>query len=198
MNRTVIGFTLLASLLAWACSGEDSAPFVPVTDTPTAIPADTNASNPPPTPDSNGSDLSAADAGDPSDATPSDTDDGGKKSDAGPNRADAAAEAGTIACVSESEPNDVVFQQMPRSLCGKLTAGDVDRFYIEGRQDEPIELIFSSDGDALVTLKTNAGLSEAYFAKSFKTTVKPGDRKLFVEVALAKGPVAYHFAFERK
>ena len=198
MHRMVIGFTVLASVLAWACSGDDSTAFVPATETPATIPEGAGTNTPLPAGDTNAGDPAVTDGGDSTDAAASDADDGGKKSDAAPAKADAAVEAGPVGCVAETEPNDVVFQQMPRSLCGTAPAGDVDRFYIEGRQDEPIELIFSGDGDALVTLKTNAGLAEAYFAKSFKTTVKPGDRKLFIEVALTNASVAYHLAFERK
>jgi hypothetical protein len=197
MNRTVLGFGFLASVFAWACSGDDATTFEPVRDSPTAIPAATNGNQPAPAPAVDDGDLGPPDGGAAVDAAPSDSTDAGMDADSD-RKLDAAADAPVVQCVAETEPNDVTFQQMPRSLCGKLTAGDVDRFYIEGRQDEPIELIFSADGDAQVTFKTNAGLSEAFFGKSFKTTVKPGDRKLFIEVSLAKASVAYHVTFERK
>lgn len=184
---------------AWACSSSDDGAL-----TGGARPSDTNATipvsprneddGPGPSVPPEQAPVDGADAA--ADGAPESKDGGGPSKEGGAAR-DASTDA-SIGCVAEVEPNDVEFQPLPRSLCGKLTATDVDRFFVDGRKDQPIEVIFSADGDALVTLKTNGGLSEAYFGKSVRTTVKPGDRKLLVEIGLAKGPQAYHLAFERK
>lgn len=195
MNRTILGVTFVACATAWACSSGEPASTPAATDAPTTLPAEETGLGETPAPDPSEADDGGS--GGAQDAASSDRNDGGKKSDSGPTP-DAAPDAGPGGCVNETEPNDGSAQQLPRSLCGTVAAGDVDRFFVEGRQDEPIEVIFSADGDALVTFATNAGLKEAFFAKSFKTTVKPGDRKLFIEVGMAKASVAYHLAFERK
>lgn len=198
MNRTILCATLFSCCAAaWACSSSDHAGAIPTetdTETPATIPAETTAEEPASSSDTNDADDGGAIA---LDAMAPDAADGGNKTDAGA-KPDAGPDIGPIGCVNEKEPNDGQRQQMPRSLCGTLTAGDLDRFYIEGRKDESIDVIFSADGDALVTFATNAGLSEVYFAKSFRTTVKPGDRKLLIDIGLAPGPVAYHVAFARK
>lgn len=179
--------TFLMCASSWACSGSESPPAAVATDVPSTMPAEPSAGPTTAVPDTGGADDDAG-------AGVLD----GAASKGGDAEPDAGVDASPVGCADETEPNDGAPQQMPRSLCGKLTAADVDRFYMEGRQDEPIEVTFSADGDARVTFATTAGLSEAYFGKSFKTTVKPGARKLFVDVGLASGPIAYHVAFERK
>lgn len=192
------GFVLAAlglSIAAWACSSSDesASDVVPETDAPATVPSSASTgSNAPP--DDSTPIAEEGDAG--VDAAPLGSGDAAAGADAA--KPKPPEDAGTVICMPEIEPNDVEFQQLPRSLCGKLSAGDVDRFYIEGRKDEPIQVVFSAEADARVTLKTNAGLTEAFFGKSFMTVLKPGDRKLLIEVSLSKGMQAYHLTFERK
>lgn len=186
MNRIFVVAAFAAGLSAWACSGADDA--VPAAASESASPSDPSPSPEPAAATTEPSDQPAPDA-----SAPKPKPEAGAPREAG---ADAAVDAGP--CTSEVEPNDVASQPLARLTCGKLTAGDVDRFYVEGRKDEAIQITFEAESVAHLVFTTNAGLEETYDVKSLSTSVRPGDRKLFIQVSQSAVSQSYRIAFDRK